>query len=115
LHRIANHSRFLILPWVRVPHLASHLLGQLTRRVSWDWLRLHGWTLELLESFVEEGRFAGVAYRAANWQEVGRTTGRTRQEKQHRPTAPRKSVWVYELEPQFRPHLCGGPESGGDL
>jgi len=106
LPRIANHSRFLILPWVRVPHLASHLLGGLTRRVSADWRRQHGWGLELLETFVETGRFAGTAYRAANWQPVGQTTGRTRQEKDHQARAPRKSVWVYGLHRRFRERLA---------
>lgn len=113
LPRIANHSRFLILPWVRVPHLASHLLGGLTRRISCDWLRAHGWRLELLETFVEMGRFAGTAYRAANWQPVGQTTGRTRQEKQHRRQAPLKSVWVYALHRRFREHLCAAGVKGG--
>jgi len=105
LSRIANHSRFLILPWVRVPHLASHLLGTLTRRISLDWLQQHGWRLELLETFVEMGRFTGGAYRAANWQVVGETTGRTRQEKQHLRQAPSKSVWVFPLHRRFRQHL----------
>ena len=112
LHRIGNHSRFLILPWVRVPHLASHLLGGLVQRICADWPQQHGWELELLETFVETGRFRGVAYRAANWQEVGQTTGRTRQEKQHRAQAPRKSVWVHPLGQRFREHL-GALGSGG--
>lgn len=105
LHRIANHNRFLILPWVAVPELASHVLGQLTRRISADWRREHGWGLELLETFVEAGRFVGTAYRAANWQWVGQTAGRTRQEKAHRAQAPRKQVWVYALARGFRPRL----------
>jgi hypothetical protein len=113
LHRIGNHSRFLILPWVRVAHLASHLLGGLARRVAVDWPTQHGWGLELLETFVEAGRFSGVAYRAANWQPVGQTTGRTRQEKQHRPQAPRKSVWVYPLRQHFRQHLGALGSRGG--
>jgi hypothetical protein len=111
LPRVGNHSRFLILPWVRVPHLASHLLGGLARRLSVDWPAQHGWRLELLETFVEAGRFQGVAYRAANWQRVGLTTGRTRQEKEHRAQASRKSVWVYPLSERFRERLvtrCGG-------
>ena len=102
LSGVGNHSRFLILPWVRVPHLASHLLSQLTGRLSEDWQCHHGWRLLLLESFVEVGRFAGTAYRAAGWQEVGQTTGRTRQEKEHRAQAARKRVWVYPLNPNFR-------------
>jgi hypothetical protein len=103
LQRVANHSRFLILPWVRVPQLASHLLGALTRRISRDWQVQHGWPLEWLESFVETGRFAGTAYRAANWQPVGVTTGRTRQEKHHQAQAPRKAVWIFPLRRHFRP------------
>ena len=107
--RIANHSRFLILPWVRVPHLASHLLAGLTGRINRDWQAQHGSRLELLETFVESGRFSGGAYRAAHWQPVGQTTGRTRQEKAHRAQAPRKGVWVYGLSPHFRQRLAGGP------
>jgi hypothetical protein len=113
LPRIGNHSRFLILPWVRVPHWASYLLGGLVRRLAADWPAQHGWRLELLETFVETGRFKGVAYRAANWQPVGLTTGRTRQEKEHRPPAPRKSVWVYPLSPCFREHLGALSSRGG--
>ncbi len=113
LTRIANHSRFLILPWVRVPHLASHLLGGLTRRIVRDWQAQHGWRLELLESFVETGRFRGTAYRAANWQPVGLTTGRTRQEKKHRAQAPRKAVWIFPLHPRFRSRLGATLAAGG--
>jgi hypothetical protein len=115
LHRIGNHSRFLILPWVRVPDLASHLLGGLIRRVGRDWPAQHGWGLELLETFVETGRFTGLAYRAAHWQPVGQTTGRTRQEKMHRPQTPRKSVWVYPLHEHFRQHLRALDSRGGAL
>jgi hypothetical protein len=113
LHRIGNHSRFLILPWVRVPHLASHLLGGLARRLRTDWPAQHGWCLELLETFVETGRFKGLACRAANWQPVGLTTGRTRQEKEHRPQTPPKSVRVYPLGKGFRERLGALPKGGG--
>jgi hypothetical protein len=113
LPRIANHSRFLILPWVRVPQLASHVLGGLTRRVAADWLTQHGGRLELLETFVEIGRFAGTAYAAANWQRVGATTGRTRQEKHHRAQAPRKAVWIFPLHPRFRQRLATAGAPGG--
>ena len=105
---VANHSRFLILPWVRVPHLASHLIRELTRRLSPDWWQHHGRRLLLLESFVEIGRFAGTAYRAAGWLEVGQTTGRTRQEKHHQVHAARKSVWIYPLRRDFRQQLRVG-------
>ena len=113
LSRIGNHSRFLVLPWVRVPHLASYLLGGLARRLAVDWPAQHGWRLELLETFVETGRFKGVAYQAANWQPVGLTTGRTRQEKGHRPQAPRKRVWVYPLSQRFREGLGALGKGGG--
>lgn len=113
LPRVANHSRFLILPWVRVPHLASHLLGGLTRRVARDWQAQHGWGLELLETFVETGRFVGTAYRAANWQLVGATKGRTRQEKHHRAQAPRKAVWIFPLHRRFRERLGASVSAGG--
>ncbi len=113
LPRIANHSRFLILPWVKIPQLASHVLGGLTRRVVRDWRAQHGGPLELLESFVEIGRFAGTAYAAANWQPVGATTGRTRQEKHHRAQAPRKAVWIFPLHPRFRQRLGAASASGG--
>ena len=108
LSRVANHSRFLILPWVRVPHLASHLLGRLVRQVAQDWPRLHGYTLEWLETFVQKDRFAGTAYRAANWQEVGETTGRTRQLKTHQAQSPRKRVWVYRLPAPAPPTQSAG-------
>lgn len=113
LPRIGNHSRFLILPWVRVPHLASHLLGGLTRRIARDWQSHYGWRLELLESFVETGRFTGTSYRAANWQPVGVTTGRTRQEKQHRAQSPRKAVWIFPLHRHFRQRLGAAVTAGG--
>jgi len=115
LPQIANHSRFLILPWVQVPQLASHLLGQLTRRVARDWREHHGWSLLLLETFVESGRFAGTAYRAASWQPVGQTTGRTRQQKQHRAIAPVKKVWVYPLTPTFRQQLSAVAAPNGGV
>lgn len=114
LPAVANHSRFLIFPWVKVPHLASHLLAELAWRLREDWPRYHGARLELLESFVEMGRFEGIAYRAANWQCVGQTTGRTRQEKHHRALAPRKAIWLYPLQKSFRTHL-GVQDAGGVL
>lgn len=113
LGRIANRSRFRVLPWVRVPQWASHLLVGLTRRIARDWQAAHGWRLDLLETFVETGRFVGTAYRAANWRAVGVTTGRTRQEKQHRAQAPRKAVWIFPLHRQFRQRLGVLSTSGG--
>jgi len=81
LGRLANNTRFLILPSVRVPHLASWLLGQVSRRLSRDWQAKYGHPIAALETFVERERFRGTAYRAANWLVVGSTTGRTRQDR----------------------------------
>ena len=81
---IANNTRFLIMPWVRVPHLASHVLGIIQRRISEDWQMKYSHDLQWLETFVDTKRFAGTYYRAANWQVVGRTRGQTRQDREHR-------------------------------
>ncbi len=102
---LANQQRFLILPWVRVPHLASHLLALATRRLSADWQARYGHAVWLVESFVELDRFAGTAYKAAGWLELGRTTGRTRQDRHRTLQSPRKSIWVRALHPKFRQHL----------
>jgi len=105
LDHLANQQRFLILPWVRVPHLASHLLALATRRLSGDWHRRYGHPVWLVETFVEQERFAATAYQAAGWLLVGQTTGRTRQDRAHRLHTPVKSVWVRPLHPHFRQHL----------
>jgi hypothetical protein len=99
LGRWANNTRFLILPWVRVPHLASHLLGQVARRIAEDWQAKYGHELEGLETFVEHPRFAGTCYRAAHWQCVGQTTGRSRQDRDHTLRVPVKRVYLYRLRP----------------
>ena len=83
LSRIANNSRFLILPWVRVDGLASHVLGLVSRRIAADWQEKYGHGLDWLETFVESGRFTGTCYRAANWRAVGPTQDRGRQDRQH--------------------------------
>lgn len=105
LGAITNQQRFLILPWVRVPHLASHLLALATRRLSADWQARYGHPVWLAETFVESERFAGTSYKAAGWLEVGQTTGRTRQDRRHTLQRPRKSVWVRPLHPAFRQYL----------
>ena len=93
LSRVVNNSRFLILPHVRVPHLASHILGKAVRMVSGDWEATTGERPLLLETFVEEGRFEGTCYRAAGWVEIGRTAGQGRQGR----GVPVKKVLVYPL------------------
>jgi hypothetical protein len=102
---LANQQRFLILPWVRVPHLASHLLALATRRLAADWQGRYGHRIWLLETFVETQRFSGAAYRAAGWQRLGVTTGRTRQDRENKIHTPVKDVWVYALDPHFRHYL----------
>jgi hypothetical protein len=105
LGALANQQRFLILPWVRVAHLASHLLARATRRLSADWQARYGHPVWLVETFVEQDRFAGTAYQAAGWLSLGPTTGRTRQDRQRTLQSPLKSVWVRALHPRFRQHL----------
>jgi len=106
LNYLTNNTRLLILPWARVPHLASHLLGRITRQLSADWQQKYGHPIFLLETFVDTSRFAGACYRAANWQVVGQTTGRTRQNKTSVAQAPPKAVWLYPLRPDYRQALC---------
>ena len=105
LGRVANQQRFLILPWVRVAHLASHLLALATGRLSQDWQHRYGHPICLVETFVETDRFAGTAYHAAGWLRLGSTTGRTRQDRRHTWRTPPKQVWVRVLHPHFRETL----------
>jgi hypothetical protein len=97
LSRIANNTRFLILPWVRVAGLASHVLGLVSRRIEADWQEKYGHGLDWLETFVELGRFTGTCYRAANWRAVGQTQGRGRQDRRHEQAVPAKGVFLYPL------------------
>ena len=105
LSLVANNSRFLILPWVRVPHLASHLLGRIARRLASDWQARYGHPVHLIETFVECGRFRGTCYRAANWTYVGQTQGRTRQDRLHDISAPVKDIYLYALSSRAREEL----------
>ena len=103
---VANNTRFLILPWVMVPHLASHLLARVLRSISEDWRHKYGHPLYLIETFVERDRFRGTCYRAANWQLVGQTTGRSRQDRYSTMNVPVKDIYLYPLTPRFRELLC---------
>lgn len=96
LQNIVQNSRFLILPWVRVKGLASHILGRVNRRLADDWWELYGKQPLLLETFVE-ARFQGTSYRAANWLKLGETQGRGRMDRYGRYGRPKKTVWVYPL------------------
>lgn len=104
LHCIAYNSRYLILPWVRVPHLASHLLARVARRIARDWQDLYGHPVVLLESFVDTERFAGTCYKAANWRCVGRSEGRGTKSKTGARTSI-KELWVYPVARDFRAKL----------
>ncbi len=103
---LTNNTRFLILPWVKVPHLASWALGTVLRRLSRDWQRRYGHPIALVETFVQRDRFAGTAYRAANWRKVGQTTGRTRQDRCYSIQAPVKDIYLYPLGRRFREELA---------
>jgi len=105
LGRVLNNARFLILPWVRVKHLASKVLSLAARRVAEDFPARYGEPLVLLETFVETPRFAGTCYRAANWQSLGETSGRGKLDRHHRAALPRKGVYVYPLRADFRAAL----------
>jgi hypothetical protein len=102
LWRMTNNCRYLILPWVRCPHLGSWILGQVLRRLSADWERKYGHAIALVETFVERARFRGTVYRAANWQPLGATRGRSRQDRYSCLQVPVKEVLVYPLTANFR-------------
>jgi hypothetical protein len=105
LSRLSNNARFMVLPWVRVPHLASHLLGRVAARLSADWQQKYGHPLYLLETFVEAPRFAGTGYRAAGWLPVGLTTGRTRNDDGRKPRTAPKAIYLKALSPDARQRL----------
>jgi len=104
LSGVANNTRFLIFEWIRVPHLASHILGRIGQRIGADWKAKYRQTLFVLETFVDRERFGGGCYRAANWLCVGQTRGRGRQGP-HDPSTTIKDVYVYPLDARFRRHL----------
>ncbi len=104
---LAYNSRYLILPWVQVDHLASHILSRIAKRISRDWERLYGHPIYFLETFVDPDRFRGTCYRAANWVALGLTTGRGKNDQTHRPNRSIKVVLGYPLTRSFRQLLCG--------
>jgi len=106
LQRLTNNTRFLIPGWVRVPHLASHVLGIIARRICADWRTKYGHPVHALETFVDRSRFKGTCYRAANWRRLGQTRGRTRNDRAHRIQASVKDVYLYPLVADFRRELC---------
>ena len=102
---IANNHRFLILPFIQVRSLASHLLGRVARRIAEDWQRKYGHGVVLLETFVERDRFRGTCYRAANWQGLGSTQGRSRQDRDRQMRVPVKEIYACPLRPDWREAL----------
>jgi hypothetical protein len=104
---LAYNTRFLILPWVRVEHLASHILGRMAARISEDWQQMYEHPIYFLETFVDPERFRGTCYRAANWVFLGKTTGRGKQSNSYVPNRSIKEVLGYPLTKRFR-ELLGG-------
>ena len=105
LHRLTNNTRFLVLPWVVVAHLASHVLGLIAHRIRADWQAKYGHPVQALETFVDRDRFKGTCYQAANWRRLGATRGRTRNDREHCIRATVKDVYLYPLSPDFRQEL----------
>jgi hypothetical protein len=109
LHLIAYNTRFLILPWVRVRYLASHILAQMVKVVPLDWQQMYNHGVYYLETFVDKERFAGSCYKAANWIYLGDTTGRGKNAPSRKVTRSIKAVFGYPLTSDFRRHLCAAP------
>ena len=105
LHLIVNNARFLILPWINCRNLASRALALTGKRLADDWLARYAYRPVLLETFVEDPRFRGTCYQAANWRCLGKTQGRGKLDKLHSNNAPLKSIWVYPLVRNFRSQL----------
>jgi hypothetical protein len=109
LHLIAYNTRYLLVPWLGVRHLASHLLGRIARRISADWQALYRHPIHLLESFVDTERFRGTCYRAANWTCLGRSLGRGTKSIRSEGGCSIKEYWVYPLGKNFRQRLLACP------
>ena len=105
---MAYNTRYLIMPWARVPHLASHILGKMTSRLSPHWERMYGHPVYFAETFIDPGLFRGTCYRAANWKFLGLTTGRGKNDHTYKPNRSIKEVLGLPLTPRFRELLQGG-------
>lgn len=106
LHKVINNTRFLILPWIKSKGLASKILAKVARQLPQDWRQRYDYEPVLLETFVESPRHAGTCYKAANWQCVGRTTGRGKMSRSHEQSLPTKDIWMYPLRKNYRHTLC---------
>lgn len=109
LSLMTDNTRFLIPEWVRVPHLASHVLSLIAHRISADWQEKYGHGLVCLETFVERGRFRGTCYQAANWIHAGTTSGRGRDDRDHTQSLPEKDIYLLPLGRRWKERLSGGP------
>jgi hypothetical protein len=109
LQEVVANSRFLLLPWVKVAHLASKVLALASQRLGDDWQGVYGYRPLLLETYVEQPRFTGTCYRAANWQPIGSTAGRGRQDRERTESRPRKAIYVYPLAGDWQRRLCREP------
>jgi hypothetical protein len=105
LRHLVNNDRWLIVPWVRVAHLASFLLGKIVQRLAQDWRSVYRESIVLAETFVDAQRFGGICYRAANWLCLGQSRGRGRNDRNHSVGEPFKSIWVYPLKGDFQRQL----------
>ena len=108
IRHVVNNSRFLILPWIRIKNLASHLLAVSAKTLARDWLSFYGYPLYLLETFVDRSRFAGTCYQAANWLYIGQTKGHAKKNGRFYYHGQKKDVYIYPLVPDFKDHLCAG-------
>jgi hypothetical protein len=108
LHLLAYNTRFLILPWVQIRFLASHLLARMAKRIAADWQDSYGHSLYLLTTFIDTERFTGSCYRAANWIYLGQTTGRGKNDQTNKVNRSIKAVFGYPLRKDFRARLCSG-------
>lgn len=107
-HLLAYNTRFLIMPWVRVPHLASHLLGRIAKTISTDWQKIYHHPIVWMETFIDTERFAGTCYRAANWTLLGLTSGRGKYNKTQKQLTSIKAMYGYPLVRDFKERLCHG-------
>lgn len=107
IHLMAYNTRFLILPWVRVQYLASHILGRMAKILSKDWQKIYNHPIYFIETFVDKERFSGTCYKAANWIYLGDTTGRGKNDHTNKVNRSIKAVWGYPLTLEFRMLLCG--------
>lgn len=110
IHFLAYNSRFLLLPWVRVSCLASHILGQIAGILPKHWQSMYNHPVYYLETFIDKERFKGTCYKAANWTYIGDTTGRGKNDQTNKPNRSIKAVWGYPLSKDFRALLSGGKQ-----